>query len=502
VRTDSAAFGALSFETEGGVSFAKVSGRQERNQGSLYFDLDRACLLPSEPWSYAVHARSRRDDGGKASGSVSVSLHFGDGKSTSLKGISTEDGWQRFINTGTVTFSAEQLANGEPYLEVLGAQPGETIELSKVRFERADPSFYQPPTGDACAELVTNGDFSMDDDFIWPWSYRERRPHKLVSTATSENLLVIWGRKSSASSVEQTIDASCLVPGTAYAVSAQVIQENSSPCFAPGSDRSTCARIVLRTRTRGGSIRQIVVATQSTFNGNKGDYNAVEGTFTLPDHVGDVDVETAWLSLEADDDGASSMMNWRSVFVTKISAPAIVPVPQPEPQSEPEPEDGGGNGMAGALVDTLVLPRSIEPCWTAGAELLVTSWTSNLNDAQTVKIRSVAFHSRDQIAVALDAPIRKPTTFLDSADFGIEVALLDRNTKIVGGSDGLDAKMIGGHIIVMHTPGVAQIMRGVLLSKLGQQVGARTARRERARAPRSHTRARPAQRHTLATRCH
>jgi hypothetical protein len=458
VRTDSAAFGALSFEAEGDVSFAMVSGRTERDEGSIYFDLDTACLLPDVPWSYAVHVRSRREDGFLSK--INVRFYFGDGTWMHLKDITTEAGWKTFVNTDTISFTAEQLANGTPYIKVLGAEVGTTIELSKMRFERADPSFYQPPTSEACAELVMNGDFSMDDDFIWPWRYRQGQAHKLWRTPSGKNRLALWGRTSTASGVaEQTIDASCLVPGTAYEVSAQALLASSSPCYAPGSDRSACARIVLKTMTHGGLIRETVVATQTTFNGGKFDFNTVAGSFTLPDHVGDADVETAWISLEADDGGASDVMRWSSISITRTAEPAPAP----------------GGGADGALVDTLVLPRSIEPCWAPGAELLVTSWTSNVNDAQTAKILSVDYHSRDRIAVTLDAQIRRPTTVADSADFGIEVALLDRNVVLAGASDTLDAGLIGGHLIIMHTPGVAQLVRGVRLSKMGQQVSSARA---------------------------
>lgn len=113
---------------------------------------------------------------------------------------------------------------------------------------------------------------------------------------------------------------------------------------------------------------------------------------------------------------------------------------------------------------TLVLEHPVGPCWAPGAELLVTSHTTLLEDAQTVTIES-----SDDDRVTLSADIIRPTTMVESEDFAVEVALLSRNVVIQGAVDQLDAMLIGGHLMVMETPGVPQLMHGVLLRKMGQQ---------------------------------
>jgi len=56
----------------------------------------------------------------------------------------------------------------------------------------------------------------------------------------------------------------------------------------------------------------------------------------------------------------------------------------------------------------------------------------------------------------------------DGLNFAVEVASLSRNVKFTSEKDDPDP-LVGGHLIVMHTPNVAQLLRGVEISNFGQQ---------------------------------
>jgi len=104
-----------------------------------------------------------------------------------------------------------------------------------------------------------------------------------------------------------------------------------------------------------------------------------------------------------------------------------------------------------------------------GAEVLITSHTREWDAHQVRTITGFAAHSTHGLFVQmqLDAPIRRPTTRLDSREFAVEVALLSRNIVFESGPDSIDQH--GGHFIVFKTPSVVQSIIGVEVRNFGQQ---------------------------------
>lgn len=112
---------------------------------------------------------------------------------------------------------------------------------------------------------------------------------------------------------------------------------------------------------------------------------------------------------------------------------------------------------------------SVKNKWGAGAEILITAQTRKWNDHQVRKIVNLSDYSRrlGYVQIDLDAPIQEPTTWLQSNDFAVEVALLSRNIVFEGGDDTVDQQ--GGHFWVMNTPAVIQTLVGVDFKNFGQQ---------------------------------
>jgi hypothetical protein len=129
-------------------------------------------------------------------------------------------------------------------------------------------------------------------------------------------------------------------------------------------------------------------------------------------------------------------------------------------------------GTPAATPTGIVVDASVRPNWDVGAEILITSHTSNWNDHQVRTITKIQDYSnsgdnRTFVELQLNAPIQRPTTLLDSSDFAVEVALLSRNIVWEGGQDREPRQ--GGHFWVMNTPGVVQTLVGVEVTNFGQQ---------------------------------
>lgn len=118
-------------------------------------------------------------------------------------------------------------------------------------------------------------------------------------------------------------------------------------------------------------------------------------------------------------------------------------------------------------VDAIVIEDNVIDKWSEGAEILITSHTRVWNEQQVRTIKSVAPAESGYVRVELDSSIVRPTTWKDSQDFAVEVALLSRNIKFMGGYDSNPDH--GGHFMVMHTPDVDQRVEGVEVRNFGQQ---------------------------------
>lgn len=115
----------------------------------------------------------------------------------------------------------------------------------------------------------------------------------------------------------------------------------------------------------------------------------------------------------------------------------------------------------GAL-DRLILPKTIENLWSPGAEILLSSHSSDWDGHSVRTISSVENHHHEgYVSVRLNEAISPPLTFSSHPYYATEVALLSRNILF----DGKD----GGHLSILHSPGLTQVIQGVDFMKFGQE---------------------------------
>jgi hypothetical protein len=125
-------------------------------------------------------------------------------------------------------------------------------------------------------------------------------------------------------------------------------------------------------------------------------------------------------------------------------------------------------GLAKTLIPD---DASVAQCWGVGGQVLISSYTILPEDAAVAEIESI---DPTTGALTLVEGIPCPTTSLDDPMAPVEVALLDRNIRIVAIDDDAanpisDGHGHGGHLMVMHTPDVHQFFQGVELNGMGQQ---------------------------------
>jgi G8 domain len=121
---------------------------------------------------------------------------------------------------------------------------------------------------------------------------------------------------------------------------------------------------------------------------------------------------------------------------------------------------------------TLLVPAGgVSTCWSKGAEILITSHTPRMEDAQVRRLVKSPYSLEGDnglVRLDLDDDIVPPVTALQDEGFEVEVALLSRNIVLQGATDENDS-LLGGHFMVMNTPKVAQVVEGIEFNNFGRQ---------------------------------
>ena len=114
----------------------------------------------------------------------------------------------------------------------------------------------------------------------------------------------------------------------------------------------------------------------------------------------------------------------------------------------------------------------VAKCWGTGSEILVTPSTNQYTDQSVVNIVDVssrAYQGKEVGVITFEGDAGFHPTYPDpDSRTRAEVALLSRNVVVTATPDPANA-LHGGHLIVLHTPGVAQHLEGVRFEGSGQQ---------------------------------
>lgn len=115
----------------------------------------------------------------------------------------------------------------------------------------------------------------------------------------------------------------------------------------------------------------------------------------------------------------------------------------------------------GASMNELYVSPAAAACWGAGTEIVLTSHTRSDDGHQVVKVLS---SDPTTGKIVLDSTIVRPITLIDSPDFAVEIASLNRPVVFEAESTG----NFGGHLMIFHTQ-TPQHIEGVEIRHFGQQ---------------------------------
>jgi len=182
--------------------------------------------------------------------------------------------------------------------------------------------------------------------------------------------------------------------------------------------------------------------------------DGIENTITTcPPSDGDWVTCSARIKLDSDHEGATS-----ASFVTRVLGDSTSNVDMANLKLE----------YVGGRAKTITPENlaGISDCWAPGAEVLVTSHTTQHFDSQVATIASI----EDNGDIVLQNAIDKPISIQDDSQTAVEIALLTRNVRFFAADDDDTNPLHGGHLIIMHTPApIIQRLIGVESHGFGQQ---------------------------------
>jgi hypothetical protein len=123
----------------------------------------------------------------------------------------------------------------------------------------------------------------------------------------------------------------------------------------------------------------------------------------------------------------------------------------------------------GLRSDIIVRDQGVWGCWGSGAQILITSHTTDFESAQLrTIIAEPTLYGRGLVRLSLDDLVVPSVTLRHNDSFAVEVALLSRNILFEAAPDASDP-LLGGHLTIMNTPKVVQIIQGVEIRNFGRQ---------------------------------
>mmetsp|Transcript_14645 Transcript_14645/g.20891 ORF Transcript_14645/g.20891 Transcript_14645/m.20891 type:complete len:1853 (+) Transcript_14645:178-5736(+) len=360
--------------------------------------------------------------------------------SISYKG---DDVWQNFY--APIKFSSNDFDASSIYqmLYFGGPEEGIIIDIDDVVMELPRANMFPDPNvgGDVCGTLLTNGDAEIDEMFVYPASMVgnlgsylsvEEEAYVTNGVATTNRFFAISGRETGWTSIVQPLINDCIVQNSLYRFQAKIRLHSSEP---------RTVRFTLKTY--------------------KEDLTE-EPNFTV-ESLGDcpsASMDTGWVQCDR-----NFLFKEKHEKAPKIELVFIVEV---DNFSNIDYDDISIT-LVSPPVSSLIVSSEVTSCWGVGADLLQTSHTLNWEDKNIVNITDITTNEDGDAVVSIYPPIAKPTTQKDDERFGVEIALLSRNILIEGVMDDPVFPEHGANFVVIHTPGVAQTLKGVHFRKVGQQ---------------------------------
>ena len=419
------------------AGFLRIWDRKSKEEHGPTFDLlnVRDCLVPNQV--YLFSCRVRFSNSGTRSGLTTCArngsnclelksyVRLKNGQIGRRKGAETQtDGfrygrWEHFY--ATFSFDRAELDADAIYqiLRLEGLEADVDIDLDDVKFYLPPPDLVPAKTEVCSGNLIRNGDASASE--IHPFPLESWGGKLSVQTAGNGNSYFrIESRSSSTDSIAYQLPApACMVAGGRYRVSARV------RCKAKVAVKTV---MVFRAFSSGSATRFVMAECPPSSR----QFVNCDSEFVVPPDFGADKVDELRLSFET-----------------------------PGSQAVFEVDDWHLQLVAGSKESLLVQENGVAGCWDKGAEILITSHTTDLESAQVRRLVSTPRSRGDGfVRLDLDEAIVPPVTVQDGDGFAVEVALLSRNILFEGATDDPDS-LLGGHLIVLHTPDVQQKLQGV-----------------------------------------
>ena len=347
-----------------------------------------------------------------------------------FSGKDIDDGaWATF--QAAVTFTEAEVGpssnNAWTSLSISGLGADVKLSIDNFLLELAPPATYHDPN-QVCAQLLPNGDAeSSSGGNIFPFTLSGGRA--AVVEESGNKFFRQSGRYAYYNRLEAKVNTGCIVQDAVYKVSAKVQVHWPDP---------TPAEIVVASVQPNGSTHWSTLLLCPDSNENSGFVSCEQQLSFSPQLIAATSIT---LFIRPRGPGAyASTVDWDDLSIEYVS-------------------------VDGPVEEVLVDPTIVHDCWAGpiseGAEVLLTSHTLDYTDHQVVSTSGMTMDGK----ISLTSPIVNPMS--GAGDFSVEVALLSRRITLEASS--VSGSSIGGHFIVLHTPGVNQIIRGMEIKGFGQQ---------------------------------
>ncbi|KAL7565473.1 hypothetical protein ACA910_012212 [Epithemia clementina (nom. ined.)] len=437
-----------------GGSFKLVNGalavmdRKSTDEGPTYdLVLFQECLVPYQKYLFSARVRldDRSDEPGRltpcnAAGCLELvfSTRLPDGRRISrsqqmdFENIRYKNGyWDNFYATVELTEEELHPLNTFSRLQLVGASPRFDVFMDDVILSLPDKSLVPDPNNLCGNNLVMNGDAEGHDIHPYPME-AVGGAHLTVQTlpGTENRAFLISQRSNSDDSLAYYLDApNCVTTLTSYTISARVYVDSKVP-----------VDVVIRyriTMLNGDTFADIAAKCSPS----QQDWVQCSSKFSIPNNIIPETIESVLFWFRTID--APNVDYMVDDFVIEVAQAAKAAI--------------------------LVHGDGIKNCWGEGAEILITSHTTNWNDSQ---VRRLVFppirDENEMVRLYLNETIAIPVTAKQDQRFPVEVALLSRNIRFEAVKD-TRYPLMGGHFMVLRTPGVNQHIEGIEVVNFGQQ---------------------------------
>ena len=323
------------------------------------------------------------------------------------------------------------------YFSLFGVDPGTTVEVYQFEFKLAPEVAYRT-SDDICADLaLPNGDAELD--LLSPFPYGSASYWTNVFVAQDEENLMnhffrVTGRGNQwRGGLNWDTGLGCISDNAVYHVKVDYrIHEHESV------DPKYGMRVRLKVKRPSGDSWYDMAYCRGDLNSeNVGTWMTCEKMFTAPvgtAQEGDIQYEIQF------ETGPYADYDVDNISIKALSGP----------------------------IKTVTVADSVEGKWGVGAEVLITSHTSDWDEEQVRQITSIVESDESgYVDLILNDTIAAPTTMKDDENYATEIAILSRNIKLQGADDDNDP-LHGGHLIILHTPGGGQSIVGLEVTNMGQ----------------------------------